>query len=119
MTETAIQLPAGYREASASARAHFERVVQDPDTAWSIYDVSSFADGCTVHWRTNDNRDHGTPTEYADDTFSMHADSAGSTINGGPTALGRALHFCGGGSRYGVGQVVLVYVNGRLVEKVG
>jgi hypothetical protein len=100
---------AGYKLMSTEAGNELARLSRGRHVAWSVYEVTTGERECLVHWRTNDDRDHGAPTEYAQDTFTVP----------GEDALGLALSVgCGGGSRLGVGHVVLVYVDGKLVERV-
>jgi hypothetical protein len=100
-------LPLGYARASAE----LEPSLQTRE-AWSSYEIDGDEQTVLVHWRTNDDFDHGVPTAYADDTYTVQA-------RDGKTAIERALEFAGGGSRHGVGQACFVRVNGVLVEKVG
>lgn len=99
--------PAGYKACDSAA----EKSLQTRD-AWSSYDINGDDDEVSVHWRTNDDFDHGVPTAYADDTYTVKA-------RDGQTAIQRALGFAGGGSRHGIGQACFVRVNGVLVEEVG
>lgn len=104
-------LPADYQPAEEHLNDSLTYRSEQPDGAWSSYDIDGDDDSVTVQWQTNDDRDAGVPTEDAEDTYPVEA-------QGGLTAIERALQFAGGGSRHGVGHAVFVRVNGTLVVRV-
>lgn len=73
------------------------------DYAYSKYVVVTHGpEHVVVHWETNDDLDHGVPTEFAQDRYEYH----------GPDALEKALKHTGK-SRQGVGQRVFVTLDGK------
>ena len=75
------------------------------DEAWTSYDVVTFSERhVEVHFATNDDGDTGYPGEYASEMFPYF----------GEGALDRALRHTGK-SRQGVGQRVVVRVDGKAI----
>src|SRR5262245_19086159 len=70
----------------------------------SVYRIAGDSvNGYNIHWWTNDDQDLGYPTDIASDDY-----------NGFET-LEKALRFTGGITRQGIGCLVKVYLNGKLL----
>lgn len=101
-----VLIPAGYRACDAATEASLKR-----REAWSSYDLAGDDDEVLIHWRTNDDLDHGVPTAYSHDTYTIKA-------RDGESAIDRALRVAtSGGSRHGIGQACFVRLNGTLIEQ--
>lgn len=68
---------------------------------WSRFDIVTIDNGCFVYWSTNDDLDHGYPSEYASDTYRFDS-------------VEEALDFTGR-SRFGVLADVTVTLDGEKV----